>query len=153
MVGNKLVLDVEKEILVKLYYNETMTLREISDKLNSGYKHIWRLFKYYNIPRRIAKPRNGQSKEKNHNWNGGKTTRKGYIELRCKGHPRAKGDGFYVPEQVLVMEEYLGRYLTDNEVVHHINGDKQDNHIGNLHLMKLSGENSHTGLHNQMRGV
>jgi hypothetical protein len=32
------------------------------------------------------------------------------------------------------MEEYLGRYLNNNEVVHHINGDRLDNRIENLQL-------------------
>lgn len=34
-----------------------------------------------------------------------------------------------------IMEEYLGRELTSNEVVHHINGDKLDNRIENLQVM------------------
>ena len=152
MPSNKLVIDVEKTTLEELYFNQGKTLREISRELGLGYKHIWRLFEYHNIKRRVAKPRYGQKGEKNHNWKGGKTVRKGYVETRCESHPRAKRAGHYVPEQVLVMEKHLGRYLRDNEVVHHINGNKLDNRIKNLKLMNLSGSGSHTGLHNQMRG-
>lgn len=44
----------------------------------------------------------------------------------------------------LVMERRLGRYLLASEVIHHINGDKQDNRIDNLEVHTLS---SHGQLH------
>lgn len=41
----------------------------------------------------------------------------------------------YILEHVQVMENYLGRPLEKNEVVHHVNGKKDDNSIDNLELM------------------
>lgn len=41
----------------------------------------------------------------------------------------------------LIMEEYLGRKLAPDEVVHHIDGDKLNNDISNLRVMK-NGEHS-----------
>lgn len=74
--------------------------------------------------------------ETHYKWSGGRIIdSKGYIEVRCDNHPKALSHGKYVKEHRLVMEKHLGRYLEDWEDVHHINGDKQDNIIGNLELI------------------
>lgn len=57
---------------------------------------------------------------------------RGYIERWLPEHPYAR-DG-WVPEHRLVMEDYLNRVLTPDEVVHHVNGVKDDNRIENLWL-------------------
>lgn len=79
------------------------------------------------------------------NWKGGRrTTTKGYIMLWSPEHPLKNGDN-YVMEHRLVMEKHLGRYLTPSEVVHHKNGDKQDNRLENLEL--VSDRGTHTRDH------
>jgi len=72
----------------------------------------------------------------NSNWKGGRTRHKrGYLMTRVPGHPRAStGNGNYVFEHVLVMEEMLGRYLLPDENVHHRNGVRDDNRPENLEL-------------------
>lgn len=57
----------------------------------------------------------------------------GYILVKVDNHPNADSKG-YVREHRLVMEEYLGRYLNPDEVVHHINHIKNDNRLENLFL-------------------
>lgn len=57
-----------------------------------------------------------------------------FVLIRIPNHPRAVGDG-YVPQQVLVMEQHLGRYLTDDEDVKHLNNNPHDNRIDNLQLV------------------
>jgi len=51
--------------------------------------------------------------------------------MMAKNHPMANRDG-YVPEHRLVMEKKLGRYLTREEVVHHVDGDRANNEPENL---------------------
>ena len=81
--------------------------------------------------------------DKNWCWKGGRMIdTNGYAWVRAVGHPKARRNGFYVYEHRLVMEQYLGRYLTEDEDIHHKNGNKQDNRIKNLKLMSSSEHSS-----------
>ena len=68
------------------------------------------------------------------NWKGGKTTTaNGYVYVYTPEHPNSNMRG-YVMEHRLVMEDKLGRFLTQKENVHHINGIRDDNRLDNLEL-------------------
>jgi hypothetical protein len=72
--------------------------------------------------------------EKNHFWSGGLIVdADGYILQKSNGHPHRTKAG-YVRQHRLVMEQKLGRHLTTQEVVDHVNGDTSDNRPENLRL-------------------
>lgn len=72
--------------------------------------------------------------------NGQVLDKDGYVRINgVKDHPahwnrKCK----YVLEHQLVMEAHLGRYLQPGELVHHVNGVKNDNRLENLELTTAS---------------
>jgi len=70
-------------------------------------------------------------------------TASGYICVPAPDHPHCDSKG-YCREHVLVMEQHLGRYLTREECVHHVDGDKKNNSLENLQVMLRS---DHARLH------
>lgn len=73
----------------------------------------------------------------------------GYVQVWCgRGEgSRGRKDGYRLQHH-LVMEDYIGRPLEKNEIVHHIDGNKQNNSIDNLYLCKSTSE--HRQIHNQL---
>lgn len=67
----------------------------------------------------------------------------GYVCVYFPDHPKSTKDG-YIMEHDLIMECLIGRYLRDDEVVHHKNKIRDDNRKENLQLMTFS---EHARLH------
>lgn len=76
----------------------------------------------------------------NPRWKGGRCLHQGgrYVLVLRPDHPHADRHG-YIREHRLVMEGHLGRLLGPKEVVHHVDGNGQNNAIENL---RLYGSNS-----------
>ena len=72
----------------------------------------------------------------NHNWRGGRSvTEHGYVLLRVgKDHPLADVRG-YAYEHRVVAAAKIGRPLRKGEVVHHIDGNRQNNDPSNVEVM------------------
>ena len=72
---------------------------------------------------------------------------RGYIQEWAPDHPYADRRG-YVLQHRLVMERHIRRVLDKREIVHHLDGDIQNNDITNLAVMSQS---EHMKLHLHLR--
>ena len=84
----------------------------------------------------------------NGRWKGGRKKSQGYVFLYRPEHPNQIKN--YVSEHRIVMEEHLGRILNSDELVHHLNGIKDDNNLCNLILTKSI---DHMKLYHNRAGV
>ena len=80
--------------------------------------------------------RNTRTGSASQNWKGGKyIDLHGYVMVLVRHGKRLEGESGwarYKKEHIVLIEEHLGRTLGKSEIVHHINGDKQDNRLENL---------------------
>jgi hypothetical protein len=128
-----------KRWLINQYIKKEKSMAEIGKEIGEDTKTIHRWMINYKIPRRtIAESELGS---KSHFWRGGGHTSKskGYVYIYMKNHPFVKHNG-YVVEHRAVVEKAIGRFLTKDEVVHHINYKRDDNRLENLYLFKTHRE-------------
>ena len=85
-----------------------------------------------------------RSKEFSPSWKGGITKHNGYVYISQPNHPYKHYNG-YVKRSRLVIEQMIRRYLTPKEVVHHINGIKDDDRPENL--MYFANDSDHQKFH------
>lgn len=132
------------EWLINSYVNELKSTEEIAKIIGDGCTSAavrW-ILKYrlkVNVrchleAQQIRFARGDEYGENSHNWKGGRYVNvQGYVAVRNPTNPKAFPNG-YMLEHRLVMEKKLGRRLESYEIVHHIDGDKTNNHPDNLML-------------------
>jgi hypothetical protein len=63
-----------------------------------------------------------------------------YVFVKMSGHPRANSSGMIL-EHIVEAEKKYGRPVAKSEIVHHLNGNKADNHHDNLVILTKSEHN------------
>lgn len=170
---NKVELD--EDLLRHLYVDEELAINKIAVILNASVGKVYNTMKKYGINtrhyltenqrkaisesnKRRPSPQKGKhlSEEvirkiaESHKLKGAghkKVRKDGYIALYFPNHPRSSKDG-YIMEHVFIMENFIGRPLRNDEVVHHKNHIRNDNRIENLQLMTFK---EHAALHMRER--
>lgn len=167
-------LNLDKYILYKEYIINKKTIRQIAKELDVVKSTISKYLNKYGIKTRkemtpehaqkigqankgkvrseeykkhLSEMRKGVFRKPSKYGGHKKMTMFGYVAVFVPNHPHCNKDGM-VMEHRLVMEEYLGRYLKEDEIVHHKNRIKTDNRIENLQLMN---KEEHSRLHAQNR--
>jgi len=125
---------IDPEALRNLIEVEGLQLRIVAELVGLHEETVRRRCEELGITRQRTGPRSG---EKHPDWKGGVTISKGYRYIYAPDHPN-KGRGNYVLEHRLVMEQKLGRYLDQSEVVHHVDGNRMNNSIENLVLFQTN---------------
>lgn len=125
---------VNRDLVLKMA-NENFSLNEIARQIKTNSRHVRAFLDREGVQREYP---NNYGRERSPAWKGGRSISRGYVRILIPEHPNAQNG--YVLEHRLVMEKMIGRYLLPNEVVHHINGVKDDNRPENLQLFSENKE-------------
>ena len=132
----------EKERLQKYFFKKGHFIRNTGrTNFKKGHKGFWKDKKFSKEHSQKISLNNRKKKSPTHcenirkakvglnnpRWKGGRGIHMGYIYIRF---PNKK-----IFEHRLIMEKILGRSLRKDEIVHHINGIRDDNRPENLQLV------------------
>jgi len=155
MHKNKLNLNLSQ--IKKMYLEKDMSTYQIAKAFGCSAFTIGERLKEMDINRRTQAECNKHRIRNNPDWANkvskglhfkGSSVSHGYKLIYCPEHPMATKTK-YVREHRLVAEDMLGRYLTSEEEVHHIDFNPLNNESDNLYVFSSKGE--HTNYHFMLR--
>jgi len=125
-------IDNIEEKLREMIEVQNLTHRIVGERFGVENQTISKWCRKFGIKVHRTGPRSGSGHP---DWKGGVRIVKGYRYIYSPDHPK-RGCNKTVAEHRLVMEKKLNRLLETGEIVHHIDGNKQNNSPDNLILTK-----------------
>jgi len=127
-------LDLDSSLVQKLIEVDRMQHWKAAEVLGCSRGTLEKWIRQLGLQTQRTGPRSGAEHT---NWRGGRKLVGRYWYLYRPDHPNATKSK-YVLEHRLVAEQKLGRYLLPTEVVHHRNGNPQDNRPENLEVFQTN---------------
>jgi len=131
---------VDEEPLRTMIEQQRLTQHEAAKRLGVCLSAVERACRKFGLKTQRTGPRSGDGHT---NWKGGRyllgaTKGRAYWYVYAPTHPNRTKAG-YVAEHRLLMSQAMGRPLHKGEVVHHKDGNPQNNALSNLQLFDANG--------------